>query len=106
MLAHIRREYKKLESIEREREYEAELACDEALAAERHAENEYRARAAQSLARGESEEAFEAREAAAMAAEYRVTERLNADVLALFAGCAPAQYGTETLSQFTDRRAA
>ena len=90
MQAHIRRNYELAERAERQAENEADRD----------------ARAGRLRTRDMSEEDLEQYESAAQVAEYRVTERLNADVLALFARCAPTRYETETASEIAARRAA
>lgn len=106
MKSGIDRQYEYEAKCERERDFEVELTREEIRKAERVAEDAYLERSRASYLSGESEEAFELREAAAIAEGYRVTERANADVLALFARCAPAWRHDETLSESLKRRAA
>lgn len=85
MQAHISREYERLTRIARETENERAYQADLAQDAERERESAYMARVTVSLARGESEEAFEQREIAAQAAEYRITDRVNREICEIFA---------------------
>jgi hypothetical protein len=98
MQTHIEIELNRLALSERHAEWNRAHEAHEDRQAERTREDAYLARSRASYAAGEPEEVFEAREAAMAAEQYRITERLNADVLQLFARCAPRR--------FEDRRAA
>lgn len=84
MESHIRHECEMAERAARMEEYEAAFAADEANDAARDGDAAYCARAIKSYRAGEDEDVFEARETAAQAAQYRVTDRANAAILQAF----------------------
>lgn len=85
MQSHIRREYENLERRTRERENEEAHQADLERDLQAARDRAYAARAGASFRAGENEEVFEAREAAAIAAEYRVTDRVNREICEIFA---------------------
>ncbi len=111
MQAHIRRQYELEARRERETEYQMELETEAARREARASEDAYLARSAESLARGESEDAFEQRELAAQAAEYRVTDRVNREICEIFAAAGVAterfyRVAPNSINTTEDRRAA
>jgi hypothetical protein len=82
---HIRREWERAERLARLEEYEEAFRIEEEEKAERLAEDAYCERAMASYRAGEPEDVFEQREAAALEAKNRITDRLNSDIARIFA---------------------
>lgn len=96
----FRTEAEYLDYKDREAQYERETAREAARAIERAEDDALCIRAAQSLARGESEETFEQREEALQLARQRGVDFVNGEISRIFAGAVAAVKTTE------ERRAA